>query len=130
MVEPSHSGYDGFYRIDKHTSDGWTTLRDWTEHSVSPTHSTLKVVRQGSSIEVYVDGLHVDTVHDSELTGLRRVGVLVNAFNYVSGWVTARFDDFMLTTAANGSQANTTATRDVGGVRSATDYVIELPDTP
>jgi len=101
MVQPSYGSYDGFYCINKRTSAGWTTLRDWTEYSVSPTHVTLGVVRQGPSIEVYIDGVYVDAVHDSELTGLSRVGVAVSAFGDASGPFTAQFDDFMLTTSAD-----------------------------
>jgi len=101
MVQPSHGAYEGFYRILKLTNAGWTILRDWTEHGVSPTYVRLKVVREGPNIEVYIDGVHVDTVHDSELTGLRLVGVAVSAFGDASGPATVQFDDFMLTTSAD-----------------------------
>jgi hypothetical protein len=101
MVQPSHGAYDGLYCINKYTSAGWTTLRGWTEYSVSPTHVTLGVIRKGANIEVYIDGAYVDTVHDGELTGLRRVGVAVSASGDASGPVTAQFDDFMLATSAD-----------------------------
>jgi hypothetical protein len=68
---------------------------------VSPTHVTLGVIRKGANIEVYIDGAYVDTVHDGELTGLRRVGVAVSASGDASGPVTAQFDDFMLATSAD-----------------------------
>ncbi|MBN1878099.1 MAG: DNRLRE domain-containing protein [Anaerolineae bacterium] len=100
VVEPANGGYAGFYRLDKRTAGGWITLRDWTEHNVSGIHTTLKIVREGTRIEAYIDNTLVDTLYDSELTGPRRVGVAVRTYDGLEAWVTTQFDNLMLTATA------------------------------
>jgi hypothetical protein len=92
------------YRIRKY-NNGWTPLRDWTSSSHIKTGTSwnrLKVIREGSSIAVYVNDHYLTTVTNGSFTGLRRIGLA--AFSYDNP-LDARFDDFALYPASCGPSA-------------------------
>jgi len=58
---------DGYYVVGTKTKDVWTVLQDWKKSAfIKEGNNTnhLKVVCQGSQIEVYVNGHHLATVTD------------------------------------------------------------------
>jgi hypothetical protein len=58
---------DGYYQVARYRNKTWTNLQGWTKSAfVNQGNSTnhLKVVCQGSQIEVYVNGHHLVTVTD------------------------------------------------------------------
>jgi hypothetical protein len=85
---------------------GWTPLRYWTSSGYINTGTSwnrLKVIRNGSSIAVYVNNHHLTTVYDSSLTGLRRIGLTARAPSDSARDI--RFDNFSLYPASCGVEA-------------------------
>jgi tetratricopeptide (TPR) repeat protein len=63
---------NGFYNVWKWLDDNYTYLQEWTESGfINEGNSTnhLKVVCQGSQIEVYANGHYLTTVIDDSFTG-------------------------------------------------------------
>ena len=99
-------GWEGFYTFEvnadreysiwKYTADdGWQALKDWTYSSYikgGRTANHLKVIRDSSRIEAYVNGHYLTTVTDTSFIGSLRVGLVAQAYNVPN--VDARFDNF------------------------------------
>ncbi len=93
---------DGAYRIQKFLRDEWTTLAGWTKSSYIKTGTAvnhLKVICQGSQIEVYANGQKLTTITDFSLAS-GYVGVVVETADQpmVMGIPNAHyhFDNFKL----------------------------------
>jgi parallel beta-helix repeat protein len=98
----------GDYALWLSDSGTWTLLDGGSSGSILTGAATnrLKVARNGSLIEAYVNGDLLASVTDATLTGARRVG-LINA-SFDQGNVDARFDDFSVypaTCSASGVMA-------------------------
>lgn len=83
------------YSLRKIAGGNWETILDWTwsphvnaEQSVN----RLRVVRNGSSIELYANGHYLTTVTDSSFLGSLRVGLTASAYDNPN--VDTRFDNF------------------------------------
>jgi hypothetical protein len=71
---------DGYYLVGTKTNDVWTVLQDWKKSTfINQGNSTnhLKVVCQGSQIEVYVNGHHLTTLTDDSFA-VGYVGMIVD----------------------------------------------------
>jgi hypothetical protein len=107
------------YSIWKY-NNGWTTLKGWTSSGYIATGTgtnRLKVVRNGSSIAVYVNNQYLTTVTDSSYTDLRRIALAAGSPS--SGAIDIRFDDFSMYPVSCGP-----------GVRSpsGTDFAMGKPE--
>ncbi|RME69883.1 MAG: hypothetical protein D6784_17645, partial [Chloroflexi bacterium] len=94
------------YSIWKY-NNGYITppLQDWTYSpaiATSTGSNRLKVIRQGSSISVYVNNQFLNTIIDSSFTGFRRIGLTVGAGSASND---VRFDNFALYPASCGVSA-------------------------
>jgi hypothetical protein len=88
----------------------WIALRSWTTSAHIATGTgwnRLKVVRDGTSIAVYVNGHHLDTVTDGTLTGLGRIALLALSTSYDP--LDARYDDLALYPASCGAVAESSS---------------------
>jgi len=91
------------YSIWRYSSGSWTPLRNWTSSPAIATGTNwnrLKVIRQGSSISVYVNNQFLATVTDGAFSGFRRIGLA--SYSPGSGGLDARFDNFSLYPASCG----------------------------
>ena len=96
------------YSLYKLTGESWEALEDWTESphiNAGQATNHLRVVRQGSDIELYVNGRHLTTVSDSTFLGLLGVGLTASAYESVP--VDVRFDDFTIFPAETTSEVGT-----------------------
>ena len=91
----------GKYCLLRHECDwgvcNWVPLQDWTSSSYIaryPQTNRLKVIRQESKIEVYVNGYRLGTYFDSTFMGTGWVG-LAGAAGYQDN-ADQRFDNFQL----------------------------------
>jgi hypothetical protein len=116
-----------YYSIWQYNYGSWTALRDWTSSGYINTGTSwndLRVIRDGTSIKLYINGHHLTTVTDGSFTGLRRIGLL--AYSPSSGALDVRFDDFSLHPATCDADGTTCAT---GGESSvAVGFEMGLPD--
>ncbi len=88
---------------------GWTALKNWTSSSYIATGTSrnrLKVVRNGSSISVYVNNHLLTTLVNGSFTGLRRIGFAAESDDVGAD---IRFDDFSMYPASCGVTAYTAA---------------------
>ncbi|MCL4459851.1 MAG: hypothetical protein M1136_05760 [Chloroflexi bacterium] len=108
--------YNGQYRLERYNRSAktWTTLTSGGNTVIRSGNQTnrLKVVRRGTYIELYVNGLQIGSTYDSTL-GSGYVGLAAGAFQ---ANFEARFDNFLLvfdatdmTTQAVGPRAETGA---------------------
>jgi hypothetical protein len=90
----------GEYLLEKRDLSGaWQALIDWTaDPAINPNNETnhLRVDRVGSSIALYVNGIHINNYDDGELAGSGRDAGL-RAYDYVDFPAEARFDNFRVT---------------------------------
>jgi len=94
------------YSIWRFNSGTWTPLRNWTFSNAIATGTNwnrLKVIRQGSTVSVYVNNQFLTTVTDGSFTGLRRIGLA--AYSPSNSGLDARFDNFSLYPASCGPNA-------------------------
>lgn len=80
--------YWAIYRAD----GGWSVLASGYSPYITSGMNHLKVVRQGSQIEAYVNGHLLSTVTDSSFLGSRKVGLMAGAGDTAP--VDAYFDNF------------------------------------
>jgi len=91
-------GHNGYYKIRKHTDEGWEILVDWTETDAAYTGTDainrLRVECHGSTMRVFVNGYYLDQIEDdSFISG--QVGLM--AGSYTDGPnVRAAFDDVVI----------------------------------
>jgi predicted outer membrane repeat protein len=85
---------DGYYAVFKFNYGSWSTLiNGWSDDIQTGSASNrIKVERNGTSIKIYANGVLLATLSDGSFTGLRRVGLIVSAYDY--SWVDIRFDNF------------------------------------
>lgn len=89
---------DGFFKIRKHTAEGWTTLLDWLESDAIAQGvdavNRLQAVAWGSELLFYVNGVFLGRAMDDALVdGL--IGVSAGTFEGGPG-VHAVFDNVMI----------------------------------
>jgi uncharacterized repeat protein (TIGR01451 family) len=85
---------DGSYGIRKYNNGTWTALAVDTSAHINTGMATnrLKILRDGSLIEAYVNGHHLATVSDNSYDGLRYLGLIVSTYNEPN--VDVHFDGF------------------------------------
>jgi regulation of enolase protein 1 (concanavalin A-like superfamily) len=123
-------GIDGAYYSIWRYDGSWTALKDWTQSNYIATGTAwnrLKVIRNGSSIAVYANSQLLTTVTDSNLTGLRRIGLV--AYSPDNASLDARFDDFSLYPASCGASAYAVSS-DAGQFEIGQPEVRQLPSPP
>jgi hypothetical protein len=71
----------GYYIIGKKVNEEYTTIRDWTKseklNTGYNTINTLKVVKNGTTFTVYLNGSQADQFTDTEISG-DRIGYWVD----------------------------------------------------
>ena len=85
------------YSIIRFNNNVWTELKPWTDSPyihAGTAWNHLKVVRDGSRIDAFINGHLVTTVYDSSYTGMRRLGLFARSWAGGDTNVDTRFDNF------------------------------------
>jgi hypothetical protein len=89
---------DGYFKIRKHTNEGWSVLLDWEESDaiLQGVNSTnhLQVVCRGPDLYFYVNGIFLGQAQDDEF-GSGRIGVSAGSYDGGPG-VQAVFDNVVV----------------------------------
>jgi hypothetical protein len=88
------------FSVWRGSGGSWTMLQGWTySNKISKTKANkLGILRQGSRINVYINGAQVVSLEDSTLSGLKRLGLVV--YSDSSGMAKVAYDNFSLTETA------------------------------
>jgi hypothetical protein len=74
---------NGYYKIRKHTEDGWTTLVDWAKSSAVKSGvnavNRMRVECVGSTLRFYANETFLGEVEDSSFTG-GQIGLMAGSF--------------------------------------------------
>jgi hypothetical protein len=91
----------GLWRFLAHSTDGTRVVRDWTVHPAlvaGETSFSLGIMANGSSFDLFYNGLFVGQVVDNSVPQSGRVGVMVGTPDAIGSETVARFDDLVITT--------------------------------
>jgi hypothetical protein len=74
---------NGYYKIRKHTEDGWTTLVDWAKSSAVKSGvnavNRMRIECVGSTLRFYANETFLGEVEDSSFTG-GQIGLMAGSF--------------------------------------------------
>jgi hypothetical protein len=97
---------EDWFSMWKYDNGSWTAICSWQQSAHIQTGinwNRIKIVRDGSKIDYFVNGQYLCTAYPGGLTGFRRIGVYARAPDTHA--LEFRFDDFMLYDASCGVSA-------------------------
>lgn len=93
--------WDDQYSIGRVQDGSWHAIQEFTySNHIKPVGhwNRLKIVRDGNAIAAYINGHHLGSFHDSNLTNLGAIALIAISFEPLS----AQYDNFALSSAGCG----------------------------